>query len=71
MFPAASYQYVLYGMGFESQPAFMSTRNGDQQREMAQRLFAETQKKAGKYAQFLPPNRFLMNQLRDQDFARI
>ncbi|REJ67835.1 MAG: tryptophan 7-halogenase [Proteobacteria bacterium] len=71
MFPAASYQYVLYGMGFESQPAFMATRTGDQQREVARRLFAETQKKAGKYGQFLPPNRFLMNQLRDQDFARI
>ena len=71
MFPAASYQYVLYGMGFESQPAFMATRTGDQQREVAQRLFAETQKKAGKYGQFLPPNRFLMNQLREQDFARI
>ena len=59
------------GMGFESQPAFMATRSGEQQREMAQRLFAETQKKAGKYGQFLPPNRFLMNQLREQDFARI
>ena len=71
MFPAASYQYVLYGMGFKSQPAFLATRTGDQQREVAQRLFAETQKKAGKYGQFLPPNRFLMNQLREQDFARI
>jgi len=49
----------------------MATRAGEQQREVAQRLFAETQKKAGKYGQFLPPNRFLMNQLREQDFARI
>ena len=61
---AASYQYVLYGMGFESQPAFMSTRNGDQQREMAQRLFAETQKKAGKSAIFAAQSFFNESTLR-------
>jgi hypothetical protein len=71
MFPAASYQYVLYGMGFESRLTFDALRSSEDKHVMAKQLFAETQKKAQKYGQFLPPTRFLMNQIREQDFARI
>ena len=71
MFPAASYQYVLYGMGFESRLTFDALRSSEDKQSMAKQLFAETQKKAQKYGQFLPPTRFLMNQIREQDFARI
>ena len=71
MFPAASYQYVLYGMGFESRLTFNALRSSSEKHLMAQQLFAETQKKAHKFGQFLPPTRFLMDQVRDQDFARI
>lgn len=71
MFPAASYQYVLYGMGFDTQLNLDALRSSSDDHLMAKKLFAETQKKAQKYGQFLPPTRFLMNQLREQDFARI
>jgi hypothetical protein len=71
MFPAASYQYVLYGMGFQSRLTFDDLRSGNEQHLMATKLFAATQEKAHKYGQFLPPTRFLMDQLRNQDFAQI
>lgn len=71
MFPAASYQYVLYGMGFNTQLNLEAIRSSADDHMTAQKLFAETQKKAQKYGQFLPPTRFLMNQLREQNFARI
>ena len=71
MFPSASYQYVLYGMGFESWPAIERVRNGEAQRERAAQLFAEARNKAKRYSQHLPPNRSLMNQLRGQNFAAI
>ena len=71
MFPAASYQYVLYGMGFESRPTLEILRRGHEQAATAKNMFAEAQKKAQRYGQHLPPNRFLMDQVREQDFARI
>ena len=71
MFPSASYQYVLYGMGFESMVTATQLRNNQHQREAAVRLFAEAKKKAQRYSQHLPPLRFLMNQVQDKNFAAI
>ena len=69
MFPSASYQYVLYGMGFESEASARHLRNNNLHKEMARNYFVEAKKKAERYSQHLPPYRFLINQLRDQDFA--
>ena len=71
MFPSASYQYVLYGMGFESTVTASQLRNNQHQRETAIQFFAEAKKKAQRYSQHLPPNRFLMNQVQEKDFAAI
>jgi hypothetical protein len=71
MFPSASYQYVLYGMGFESAVTASRLRNNQDQRETAHRFFAEAKKKAQRYGQHLPPNRFLMNQVQEKSFAAI
>ena len=71
MFPAASYQYVLYGMGFKTNSALHTLRDDDVQRELAIRLFSETRKKAQRFGQHLPPNRYLMDQVRTQDFAPV
>ncbi len=71
MFPSASYQYVLYGMGFESMVTSTQLRDEERQREAAIRYFAEAKTKARRYSQHLPPNRFLMNQVLDKDFAAI
>ena len=45
MFPSASYQYVLYGMGFESTVTASQLRNNQHQRETALRFFAEAKRK--------------------------
>jgi len=71
MFPAASYQYVLYGMGFKTNSALHTLRNDRAQREQAIRLFSETRKKAQRFGQHLPPNRYLMDQVRTQDFSPV
>ena len=71
MFPSASYQYVLCGMGFESWPGTERVRNDEAQRERAAQLFAEARNKTKRYSQHLPTNRSLMNQLREQNFAAI
>jgi len=58
IFSAASYQYVLYGMGFESQ-----SRGGARQSQnaaRAQKLFVENIKKANKIVANLPGNRELL-----------
>jgi len=71
MFPSASYQYVLYGMGFKSAVTTTQLRNNLYQKEAAIRCFADARKKAQRYSQHLPTNRFLMNQVKESDFAAI
>jgi hypothetical protein len=71
MFPSASYQYVLYGMGFKSAVTTTQLRNNPYQKEVAIRCFADARKKAQRYSQHLPTNRFLMNQVKESDFAAI
>ena len=61
IFSSASYQYVLYGMGFESaarQSAPDSSRAGE-----AERLFAENSQAADKVVANLPGNRELLMQI--------
>lgn len=61
IFSAASYQYVLYGMGFETtvrQHAQTST-----ERERAYRLFTEVAKKSRQLARELPDNRAFQHQI--------
>jgi tryptophan halogenase len=61
IFSSASYQYVLYGMGFESaarKSAPDSSRAGE-----AERLFAETSQAANKVVANLPGNRELLMQI--------
>ena len=71
MFPAASYQYVLYGMGYETKSNPMRKRSYKTQAQLAEKHFAETQQKALRYGKHLPPNRYLMDQLRDRNFGAL
>lgn len=57
LFPAASYAYVLYGMGFSAQETF--ARQFDATR--VQRLLQEEQKKWLSYQKAMPSNRELLN----------
>jgi flavin-dependent dehydrogenase len=62
VFPSASYQYVLYGMGFRPEPA-ASTRRADDC-ERAEAFFREAAALAGKMLPALPSNRELLTHIR-------
>lgn len=62
VFPSASYQYVLYGMGFET-AASPTSRNRDTAL-VAERYFSENEKVAAKYLAGLPSNRELINHIK-------
>ncbi|MDP5150928.1 tryptophan halogenase family protein [Rheinheimera baltica] len=61
LFPAASYQYILYGMGFETQ---QSAPLKPSQQKKAQALFEENIKRVQQLAAALPPNRQLLDKIR-------
>ncbi len=69
MFPAASYQYVLYGMRHPVASHWRRRRAGDHELKRAQQAFATARDKAGKYRAHLPSNRELISRLRKQGFA--
>lgn len=60
LFPSASYQYVLYGMGFK--PRYASARNArhDRMRKRADEVFHGTRMKARQMARLLPTTRELV-----------
>ena len=60
VFPAASYQYVLYGMGFETQVAPEDTVDSA---PAAARLLRENERATGEMRARLPTNRELLNKI--------
>ncbi|MGH6613688.1 tryptophan halogenase family protein [Sphingomonas sp.] len=69
MFPAASYQYVLYGMGFKMDPRFQA--RGVRDPNAAQDAFDRTATMKRKLAGMLPTNRQLLTKLGDYRFQTI
>ena len=67
VFPAASYQYVLYGMGFRGEAG--TTRRGDPAR--ADAYFRETADLTRRMLGALPDNRTLIDHIRRHGLARI
>jgi flavin-dependent dehydrogenase len=69
LFPAISYQYVLYGMGFSTENHLTRTRIRayEDARCIMQRLQADIQL----YTQHLPTNRELLNHIARYDMAKI
>ena len=63
VFSSASYQFVLYGMGFGTEPA-ATTRRSVNAKEAA-RLFQENAEKTNKLLAGLPTNRELINQIKE------
>jgi hypothetical protein len=61
MFPPASYQYILYGMDFITQP--VNTKRVDESKK-AQILFAENAKHTKQLLSSLPSNRELINKIK-------
>jgi tryptophan 7-halogenase len=69
MFPAASYQYVLYGMGFRLDPQAQARALRDP--DVAQDAFERNAMIKRQLATALPTNRGLLNKLADYRFQAI
>ncbi len=71
LFPTASYQYILYGMGFRS-TARPTRSHGQEQREReAAELFRKNAARAAQLRQALPGNRELLNKVREFGFQKL
>lgn len=64
VFPAASYWYVLYGMGFK--PVLRNGARGGHGFDAARSLFERNLRQLPRYLQALPSNRLLIEQLSQQ-----
>jgi len=64
VFPSASYQYVLYGMDFDTQLRSLPCKVDDIQ--LAQKVFRQQQQKLQEYLQGLPSNREWLNNLKQR-----
>ena len=70
MFPAASYQYVLYGMGFSTAVQPHIYRDASARVQRAQTLSSEVRQQSQQFAMHLPQHRQLLEQASQQGFAR-
>lgn len=61
MLPAASWQYILYGMGFATEPRATARRDNDT--AAFERYTQEVQEIAQRYIRHLPSNRDLINKI--------
>jgi flavin-dependent dehydrogenase len=71
LFPVASYQYILYGMGFETVPRHTGSHQQDQRQRQAAELFRKNAAQAAKLRQALPGNRELLNKVREFGFQKL
>jgi glycine/D-amino acid oxidase-like deaminating enzyme len=68
MFPAASYQYVLFGMGFRMETSHLPLDRGIDQ---AQRAFTQNQTLKAKWTRALPKNRELIDKIKEHGLQKI
>lgn len=69
VFPAASYQYVLYGMGFETQQSHLGSSSAAN--AFAQAQFAENRKITNQMLNNLPDHRSLISKIHQHGLQRI
>jgi hypothetical protein len=69
LFPTASYQYILYGMGFRTEPRH--TRSFQQDKRQAAELFRTNAARATQLQQALPGNRELLNKVKEFGFQKL
>ncbi|NNG11941.1 MAG: tryptophan 7-halogenase, partial [Halobacteria archaeon] len=71
LFPTASYQYILYGMGFRTEPRHThSHRQGQLERQVSE-LFQKNAARATQLQQALPGNRELLNKVSEFGFQKL
>jgi tryptophan 7-halogenase len=68
MFPAASYQYVLFGMGFRMDVSNLPLQRGA---GIAQRAFTQNETLKTKWTRALPKNRDLINRIKEHGLQKI
>jgi len=68
MFPAASYQYVLFGMGFRMDTSLTAPERDP---GTAQRAFAQNEALKVKWSRLLPRNRDLIDKIKEHGLQRI
>ena len=66
LFPSASYQYVLYGLGFRPAHMVADQASIDRARERTRTLLHATRSKASQAARLLPTNRALLRQVAER-----
>jgi len=71
MFPSASFQYVLYGMNFETNPSTTTRRSDREGREVAANLFQKNARQRQELAAAMPTNRDLINKINTYGFQKI
>lgn len=69
VFSAASYQYILHGMGFETHTADWLSNDGE--RTLVLQSMSETARQAQALAAVLPPNRDLLTRVRRYGLQKI
>ena len=69
VFPSASYQYVLYGMGFKTEARHTIKRSDNQQ--LAQMTFRKNAQLTEKLLAGLPSNRELINKIHQYGLQKI
>jgi tryptophan 7-halogenase len=71
MFPSASFQYVLYGMNFETQPSATIRRSDREGRQAAVTLFQNNLKQRQELQAAMPTNRDLINKINTYGLQKI
>ena len=71
MFSSASFQYVLYGMGFVTEQNHIPLKAARQQRAKANKLFSDNLHKTAQLLDALPTNRQLTDKVREYGFQKI
>ena len=68
VFPAASYQYVLYGMGFETDVSAAATADSEL---LASRLVRQNERLTGEMCERLPKNRELLTKIHEHGLQSV
>ena len=71
MFPSASYQYVLYGMGFVTQDSTTVRRSDREAHSVAEGLFRENAERTKKLLASMPTNRELIEKITNYGLQKI
>ena len=71
LFPTASYQYILYGMGFNTMPRHTGSQQHDVRQRQALEIFKKNAARALQLQQALPGNRELLNKIREFGFQKL